>query len=339
MKRGKISYLPKVYHLLQAGKSIKEIGIEEFKFPEKTAKQNMNYYISDLKKLKYIENVGYGVWEIKKEWDQEEVDNFLKQVKKTTRVGINQLEEVKNLKEVRGHAVQIKLELPENFRNWENRRKIFNLVGLDFKDHFIGGALRGEKAEINKSKVHFYKKSIVVNFDERSFFAETAKESKSYALKEFLRIVKKLERMFNNSPLSQFGRYKIKITRQHYALIRNALAKQYINENKKLEVYTARGLWLLIDDSFNLEELETVHPDSAEKDNKQVQEHFNNIKETPLEVIKELKPIVVKEKLDDHDKVINKSMQVLEGYSEQIALHLVVEKRIANALEKMEKKL
>jgi hypothetical protein len=331
MKRGKNSYLSRAYQLLQAGKSIKQIGIEEFGFPEKTAKQNMNYYISDLKELKYIENVGYGVWEIKKEWNQEEVDNFLKQVKKTTRIGINQLEEVKNLKEVRGHAVQIKLELPENYRNWENRRKIFDLIGLEFEDHFIGGQLRGELAEIDKIKIHFYRKTILVNFDEKSFIAETAKKSRSYALVAFLRIIKKLERMFNNSPLSQFGKYKFKITRQHYALMKNALARQYINEKKKLEVYTGRGLWLLIDDSFNLEELETVHPDTAVEDNGQVQEHFNNIKETPLEVVKELKPLTIKSALIESSNQIKvlaenqqKSHDDIQVFGREIRTHIPV---------------
>lgn len=333
MKRSKNFYLYRTYQLLESGKSIKEIGIEDFNFPEKTAKQSMNYYISVLKKLKFIEKVGYGTWEIKKKWDQKEVDNFLKKVKKTTRIGINQLQEVKNIKEVRGHAVQIKLDLPENYKNWENRRKIFNLIGLKFEDHFIGGVLRGEKAEIDSVKIHFYRKSIVFNLDEKSFFAETAKQSKSYALKEFLKIVKKLERIFNHSPLSQFGRYKFKITRQHYALVKNALARQYINEEKKLEVYTARGLWLLIDDSFNLEELETVHKDTADEDNEKVQTFFNEgIKKADIETIKATVPIIVKEKLENHDRVIANSMNVLEEYSKEISLHLKVERNIDNKL-------
>lgn len=331
----------KAYQLLSNKKTLKEIQKEL-----DVSKQKLNYYIKPLKELGYIEKIGYAVWEIKKKWDQKEVDKFLKQVKKTTRIGINQLEEIKDLKEVRGHAVQIKLELPKNYRNWENRRKIFDLVGLDYKDHFIGGMLRGEKAEMDKIKIHFYHKTIVINLDEKNFFAETSKKSKSYALKEFLKIIKKLERMFNNSPLSQFGKYKFKITRQHYALIKNALARQYINENKKLEVYTARGLWLLIDDSFGLEELETIHTDSAVEDNEKIQTNFNQIKETPLEVLKELKPIIIKEKLDNHDKMIEKSITAIGAYTKQINLHLKVEeeqlvtqKKIQEVLGKMEKKL
>lgn len=346
MKRGKNFYLYRTYQLLQSGKSIKEIGLDEFNFPKETFKQRMNNYTSLLKnELKYIEKISYGVWKIKKKWDQKEVDNLLKKVKKTTRIGINQLEEVKDLKEVRGHAVQIKLELPEGYKNWENRRKIFDLIGLKYQDHFIGGSLRGELGEINKVKIHFYNKSIVVNFDEKSFFAETSKKSKSYALKEFLRIIKKLERMFNNSPLSQFGKYKFKITRQHYALIKNALARQYINEKKKLEVYTGKGLWLLIDDSFNLEELETVHKETAVEDNDQVQEHFNNIKETPIEVIKELKPTNVKEILTESSKQIlatakqcKKTEDKLDYYAENQVTHVGLMKRITERIDKMDER-
>lgn len=321
MKRSKNFYLHKVYQILDSGKGLKQAQ-EELDF----TKQKLNYYVNPLKKLGYIEKVGYGSWEVKKKWDQKEVDIFLKEVKKTTRIGINQLEEVKNLKEVRGHAVQIKLILPKNYNNWENRRKIFKYVGLDFEDHKIGGIVRGEKAIFEGTKIHFYNKSIDFNFDQRSFLEETAKKSRSYALVEFLRLVKKLERMFNNSPLSDFGKYKFKITRQHYAIIKNALAKQYINEKKKLECYTAKGLWLLIDNSFNLEELETVHPKTSPEDNEKVQLVFNEIKKADKETLKETAPIIIKEKFDRQENIIKKSMNVLEGYAEQIALHLEVEK-------------
>ena len=112
MKRSKNSYLYRTYQLLSSGKKIKEIE-KEIRFKEGKKKQGMNYYISPLKKLKYIEKIGYGVWEIKKKWDQKEVDNFLKQVRKYTLIGSDTLQENKDKREIRGHGFQLKLQLPK----------------------------------------------------------------------------------------------------------------------------------------------------------------------------------------------------------------------------------
>lgn len=300
MKRGKNFYLYKIWSLINSGKTQPEIE-KELNF----SKQRLKYYRDDLKTLKYIESPSYGVWKITKKYDKKEVENFLKEVKKITRIGTNQLEEVKIKKEVRGHAIQIKLDLPEDYRNWHNRRKIFDYLGMEWKPHYIGGIERGELMILDGIKIHFYHKSIHFHFDEKSFFEETSKKSRSLALVKFLKLVKKLERTFNNSPMSQYGKYKFKITRQHYALIKNALARQYINKDKKLHCYTGRGLWLLIDNSFNLEELETVHPETAVEDNEQVQTFFNEgIKKASVETIKETTPNEIKKTFIESGKQI-----------------------------------
>jgi hypothetical protein len=72
----------------------------------------------------------------------------------------------------------------------------------------------------------------------------------------------------------------IKTSRQHYALVRNALAMQCRKDGTKINVYNERGLWFTIDNSFNLEEAETVHPNTALIDNLGVQKFFNEHKET-----------------------------------------------------------
>jgi len=72
------------------------------------------------------------------------------------------------------------------------------------------------------------------------------------------------------------------VSRQHYALIKNSLAKQYDKEGKKLFCYTKDGLWFIIDNSYNLHEAETIHPNTALTDNEKIQNWFNGLKETPI---------------------------------------------------------
>jgi len=82
--------------------------------------------------------------------------------------------------------------------------------------------------------------------------------------------------------LSQKGQYRFKVARQHYSLMKNSLAKQYNKEGKKLNCYTDKGLWMLIDNSYNLHELETVHSKTGVKDNEIVQDFFNSLKKNPI---------------------------------------------------------
>lgn len=329
MKRGKNFYLYRIYQLIQQGKSQEEIA-KELKF----SKQNLYYYRKQLSTLGFIKYSSYGIWEIAKEWNEEELEKGKKEVKKTTRIGVRQLEEVKNKQEIRGHAFQIKLKLPEKYKNWEKREKVFEHIGLNYDPLEVGGIKRGQQAEINGKRVHFYNKSIVISLDEDYLF-KTAKEAKSYALVDFLKVIKRLERMFNNSPLSLFGKYKIKVTRQHYAIIRNALARQYLNEEKKLHVYTSKGLWLLIDNSFKLEELETVHKDSADEDNEKVQDVFNNIKKENRETLNEMTHGNVKAALSESAKQIKQNAENQAYHAENLRSHVESIQKLGAGVEKL----
>lgn len=328
MQRGKNFYLFSIWSKINAGKTQAEIQ-KELNF---NSRQQLKYYRDSLVKLGYIEKTGvYGEWKISKKFDEKEVKIFLKEVKKSTRVGKVQLEEVKKNKEIRGHAFLIKLLLPNDYKNWKNRRKIFDLINLEWKPHFIGENERGEIATMDGIQIHFYNKTIVFNFDEKDFIEDTAKQSKNKAIFTWLKLVKKLERIFNNSPLSHYGKYKFQVIRQHYAIMKNALAKQYIKEKKKLEVYTGKGLWLLIDNSFKLEELETVHPNTAEEDNEKVHEHFNQIKATDIETIKEMTPGAIKEALIQSASQIKANAKNLDYHSENMRSHVGATKDLSKA--------
>lgn len=178
---------------------------------------------------------------------------------------------------VRGHAFMFKLAIPKN-QSWEKREERLKQKEIQYKKLSLFGG--GEGIEFKGRKIHLTSKSIIV-YEKESFISETAKKSKSRAIHNFLRLIKNLERKLNYD-FSFKGRYKFRVSRQHYALIKNALATQYEDEKKKLHVYTDEGLWFLIDNSFNLNEAETVHPRTGVKDNEKVQNFFNSLKKDPL---------------------------------------------------------
>ncbi len=246
------------------------------------SKQNLNYYIKKLKDKGLIEKMpGLTSWRVKKSTSG--------RVKKTTRVGKEITDPLKP-DIVRGHAFQFKLSLPKNLKNWDKREQIFKKLNLKFYPLKLFGG--GQGIIYKNHKIHLTNRSIIIyNSENESFFAGISQVAHDTALNYYLSIIKSLERDLKAN-FSEFGKYKFRVTRQHYALIKNALAEQY-NENKeKLHVTNERGEWFIIDNSFNLNEAETIHPKTAVKDNAIIQNFFNSLKQNPIttgEILNEFK--------------------------------------------------
>ena len=248
-------------------------------------KQKLNYYIATLKREGSIKKLGYGVWEYVKPFTKRSTNKSVV-IGRNDRGGL-----VKG--SVRGHGFLFNLELPKNFKNWEKREEILTKLNIKHIPYFVGGIKRGQRLTAQNTKIALTNKSIIINFPE-SYIAETSHLAKKDAISKFLRVIKHLEGVLR-ADFSNFGKYKFKVARQHYSLIKNSLARQYLNDeynSKKLNVYSGRGLWLIIDNSYNLEELETVHPRTADKDNAKVQDFFNGLDKveefTPQFVLKAL---------------------------------------------------
>jgi len=174
------------------------------------------------------------------------------------------------------------LRVPKGLRNWTNeiRKRFLIERELDFAPLHIAGG--GQRIVFKGRKVWLTNPSVVI-FDRSSYFAATSKESKQLALYKLFALVRQLERALQADFTERAGRqYRFKVSRQHYALVKNALAEQYDAEGKKLQVRTTSGLWFVIDNSFNLHEAETVHAETADIDNQKVQDFFNSLKEYPL---------------------------------------------------------
>jgi len=267
--RSKNFYLSTIYLGIKNNKNITQIA----KTLEIT-KQNANYYVSSLKISEFIKKIGYGVWEISKEFNKEEV-------KKSPWITSNTPQKLFiSLKQdcVRAHAFQFVLQIPKDLKNWNKREQILQYLKIPFDDlNLFGG---GQKIEFNGHKIHLTNKSIII-FAKESFIHETAREAQSKAIDYFIQIVKQLERLLKAN-FGPFGKYKFKVSRSHYSLIKNALARQYNDKKERLHVYNDSGLWFIIDNSFNLHEAETVHPKTSLSDNEKVQDFFNSLKQDPL---------------------------------------------------------
>ena len=255
----------------QPAKMVRELGIPKTSF---------QYYLKKLKDRGAISKLGYGTWAVVNE-------GILVKNEKCEAVRIDMENPQAKLSHflpdsVRGHAFVFTLKTPEHLRNWnnENRELFLAKRDINFTDLTTFGG--GQRIIFKGRKIWLTNKSVII-YEKSSYLAETAANAKSHAIYNFISLIKSLERLLHADFTERAGRqYTFKVSRQHYALIKNALAKQYDTEGKKLNVYSDKGLWFVIDNSFNLHEAETVHPETADTDNVKVQNFFNSLKEQPL---------------------------------------------------------
>lgn len=237
------------------------------------SKQNLNYYLRKMKDKNEIERIGYGVWRIKKEVKTIPGDTIL-------------------LLPVRGHAFIWKFKVPK-LNNWDKIRRSVKHKEL--------GTTKIIRIFIKNKKVWLGKKNIII-YDSNSFYGKTALESRKYAIIRMLEIIKIIENKLNIS----LRPYTFKPKREHYALVKNNLAIQCNREGKKISIIANDGSpWFTIDDSYNLDELETLHPKTALIDNLGIQKYFNSHRNTNYEIT----PDYIKENFKEMKEMLKESSE------------------------------
>jgi len=239
------------------------------------SKQALNYYVKALKIDGVISKLGYGVWRADDvAWEKFKVKKLLQGTKPC-------LENNFTSKQIRGHGFQFTLRIP-HFDNWsKGRRSALERAGISFRP--IRDGFDGERFVFRGHKTWLTSKSVVVYCPpDKQYFAESAEESRKYALYDMLQIVKGLENLLGVS-FGRGGKLWFKFTKQHYADVNNVLAKQYNREGKVLRVADWDGEWLIIDYSLGIAELETTHSETAVRDMDGVMKPFlNQLRDTKL---------------------------------------------------------
>lgn len=232
----------------------------------KVNKSTLQYYLRKLKKKDLIEKVGYGTWIIKKE--------LKKEVSKSTKYG-----SVKKIDSIRGHAYIWNARLDKTPKNWNKRLKILKKRKINFK--LVGAKGTTPRIKVLGRKVWLCNHHLRI-FDkkEESYYADNAPKSRLLAFKQIKLILTAL----NHKLGTNLKPSAIRFQREHYALIKNALA---IEENRKGNIWRVKdqnGEWLIIDDSLGRGgELETVGK-KALANNVPLQKWWNDHKKNNFEV-------------------------------------------------------
>ena len=227
----------------------------------------------------------------------------------------------------RGHAFNFKVYFPKE-KNLLEKKKVKrefetgNLKELSF------GSLKLIK---DKCTIWINKNGTLTIYSNNYYCSDDALHSKFSQLRDIDNLIVGLKERFGFS-----GIYGIEVFREHYGLIFNKFAKWLLKKGRKLNVKNKGNktiLWVDASrkDDIGLDEFEGDDPlkiNSADDffDSHEKTGWKNNAHATEENT----------KKIGNHDGVINKSMKVLEGYAEQIALHLKVEQKQLTNLDKQD---
>jgi len=247
MKLNKKIELVQVFDALKAGLKPAEIA-DKYGVPKTT----LQYKLDALKKKKLIKKVAYGTWEVLNKKYQFDLGVVPPKVPKN--------------KQIRGHAFIWKVRFSHESIDWFRRLDQYKI-----NYQRING---GKVARIiyKNRKVWLTKKGMVV-YEPLDFLGSSSFETKSTAVWELDQLIKDLGRQLqiNLTP------YKFTTSREHYALVRNSLAKQYNDKKEKLSVYAEdRGVWLWVDFSKGIHELENNDPEVNRKVQNWYNDHLKN---------------------------------------------------------------
>jgi len=221
----------------------------------------------------------------------------------------------------RGHGHNITIHFLKKVDFWELPQ-----VKQDLKMKILKRLEFGSLKFVRDGFTIWINKHHLTIYSNNSYYSGDALHSKFSVLRNVDTLVENLILKYNFPK-----KYGIEIFREHYGLIFNKFAEWLNKKGKKMYVQDKKGKSILwVDksrkDDVGLDEFEGEDPlminnassffDSHEKHNFKIDADHILDKEKKTDA-----------KIKDHDQVISKSMEVLKGYAEQIALHLRVEQK------------
>ena len=234
---------------------------------KKLTENQVKYALIVLRKANLIRKIGKGVWELTTvELTEKELTDTLKKHTHVTKTYTPQIGGKLKSDIVRGHAFMVRLKLPK-IKDWEDRESIMKKAGIHYDK-----IPQGQRISFyGIRKIWLCNNSIVIYLPQ-SWFGDSAKKVEEDVMSYTEDLIKRLEKHLHVSTFTINRRYWIRLTRKHYALIKNGIAKDMRKHGKnKFEVRDEKGeLWLIIDNSFNLDETECVNPISAVADTDEV---------------------------------------------------------------------
>lgn len=265
------------------------------------SKQNLNYYLRQLKKKGFIYSKATGWYELTEKG------------KNPTKYGIFLEKDM-----IRGHAYIWETEIEKIPENWDSRIEILEKRNINYR--LVGALKTTPRIKVLGRKVWLCNNNLrIFDIEKKSYYGNNAKESRKISKLEAMKIVRACEGKLG----IKLNPNKIKFRKEHYALIKNDLAIEHNQKGEILRISDEEGEWLLIDDSLGEGgELENIGK-KAFKTNPKLQNWWNQKKKNNF-------------KIDDNyiEKNIEQGNERIRKISEQnIMLSQIIEQLSNNVIK------
>lgn len=168
-------------------------------------------------------------------------------------------------------------------------------INIIHKDQSYSNILnKGNKIVIDSNTVMLYKNSVIIHSN-KDFWGESADHATDKSIRYWDQFITKLE-SYCKIILIKPGINNIKLVQAHYAEVHNELAKDCHLKAEKISIFTTEEgkLWFKIDNSFNMHEAETLHPETAQEDmQNKIQPFFNDIRDHEPVTLSQIKEILL----------------------------------------------
>jgi len=175
----------------------------------------------------------------------------------------------------------------------------YRLHGVEFNVRLLGSSDLYDKIKSNANHVFVDDNTIrlydgyIEIYVSKSFFGDSVQSATAKSNKYINRLFLKIENDFKVL-LVKDRSHNVKLVNAHYSEINNGLAKDCNVKKERIKVYSDRGkLWFLIDNSFNLNEAETIDPLRSKHDmEKVVGRFFNDLRDNEPVTMGEIKKVI-----------------------------------------------
>ena len=198
-----------------------------------------------------------------------------------------------NLKRFTNNGVG--MSAPENEHPFRLHGQRFYIEILDKTENYLKKINKiGKGIEYVDGNYVTYNEKFVQIMGKKDFWAETPIEAEEKSLEYWTRFILKLEQRLRIVLLKD-GYDNIRYSKSgEFAETNNELAKDFNNRNDKLMIRGTEDnkVWLVIDNSFNLNEMETTHSKFSMDDSIKITDHFNDIRNLPIIKLSEISQVI-----------------------------------------------
>jgi predicted DNA-binding protein YlxM (UPF0122 family) len=176
----------------------------------------------------------------------------------------------------------------------------FNIKILSQKPNYQKIKAQGNIIKIDNNTIRLYNGSIEV-YSGQSFMGKDVQEANFKAIAYWNRLFIRLENLLNITILKD-RKNNIKKVKEHYADINNEIATECEKTGDKLQIKDQKDnkVAYLVDNSWNLKEFESIHPQKAKQDMEKAEKHFhdwrNNNPPTNSEIMTLIKELALSQK-------------------------------------------